>query len=307
MNKKAPPPWVVDHFELPQQNWIPAPPGAGRVARTWVSSEWVLQSRPTQLLDRMLVLHQLGDDIYLPGLSFVGPLRIESNQKLRPAKTRMNGDNLWNLQPRLRELRPLCSPHFSTHQLMKNSMLVFPEVLAELQYFAGVAPPHKIASLPPTTGVGIQKAGFKKLLLLADQLCPLPKNPLHGLSRANTRSHLVLSHGDPTLKNTLLTPSGPCLIDWESVAVLPRHMDLVHIVAYVCKVSLPQHWDEIIWRHWELARRLLPSWDGCSWHTACCWYLAREILAFPIQDQEKLELYWKGLHEQIKRVTWKYD
>ena len=99
-------------------------------------------------------------------------------------------------------------------------------------------------------------------------------------------------------KNIILTGQGAKLIDFEAIAPLPRHMDLVHMAAFVCKRSPFESWSLILESYWQLCQEELEGWAFEDWQLSACWYLIRELLYFP--PPTGLGNYLQGLSQQIK-------
>ena len=254
------------------------------------------------MLRRMLMVHRASKRLYMPGMRFHGHLMVEHQGKLEKAHWDSKGKRLWDLQPRLRETKQLFVENLSSERIVNNSLMVLPEVLVQIDHLAGHKPDKDFFMMPNTRGIIFQKASIIQIRTLSQNTCPLPRNPLYQLSPLGITSTTVLSHGDPTLKNTLYTGQGPCLIDWESLSWLPRHMDLTHIVAFVCKQVETQYWEEAIWRHWEHVHPYLPGWNSQDWLRGVCWYLGREIVGFPLETQEQNVQYWEELAHQISQT-----
>ena len=268
------------------------------VSQSWIFEHVVLQARPVLLLERMLLLHQLSElEGALEGMRFIGKIMSDDGRYLSEATSSSKGRLLWSLQPRLESCALLYGKEFSPAKLLQNSMRVLPEAISQLRSLDRLVNAEMLKGLPESRGTEGQKASSRSLaseLILAypqlAQVADLPAKEKY--------SPLVAAHGDPVLKNIILTSQGAKLIDFEAIALLPRHMDLVHMAAFVCKRSPFESWSLILESYWQLCQEELEGWAFEDWQLSACWYLIRELLFFP--PSTGLGNYLQGLSRQIK-------
>ena len=296
---KSPPTKVLEYFSLPQTGWQ-EPLHRGAVAKTWVGEKYVLQARPIQFVDRSLMLHKLAGEVDIQGLKFHGPAIVEeANGEVSEAISGACGDRVWDVQPRLYEVKSLFHPGMEDMELIQNADLVLSGVLEQLSGFALQVDQHQLFCQYDTPGIAIQKASPQTLKQFCRQTCPLPTSPADHLSEEKPESPLVCSHGDAIIKNTLLTTDGVCMIDWEAATVLPRHMDLAHMTVFLCKYAESHYWCYILDQHWEKVQAFLPGWDSQDWYLACAWYFVRELVAFQPSDPKVALRCWAGLADFV--------
>jgi len=293
---------VLDHFGLPREGWS-SPVNTGIVARTLVSEDWVLQSRPIQLLGRMVLLYDIANQAQMPGLKFSGDLLVEQKDgTICPARDTEGGCCVWSLQPKLHEVERLYYPGIDSVQLLQNSQKVLQPVLQQLEVFAERIDACDLICLNNTPGVTIQHSGTNVLKQLSGRKCPLSINPVDKLPDYEPQSNVVSSHGDPILKNTLMAEEGIFLIDWEAVSHLPRHMDFAHFTTFVCKYTDPVFWHHVLQAHWEQMAVYLPDWSYEEWQLAVAWYMVRELSVFPPQNAKRHLGCWEGLDRLIDSI-----
>jgi hypothetical protein len=300
----APPSYVTKFFALPAHALQEVSDiNDAVVSQTWLTDRYVLQARPLALLERMLLLHQMGPSLpALPGLRFLGPLLVDDGARLTEANISCQGVRLWDLQPRLPETQIPYAKDMSDQQVIRQAELVLPEVISQLIVLASLPATQQMYSLPTVRGTKLQLFAPGQLKSLLHERYPELSSAVSLLPSSEPLSELVVSHGDPILKNVVITQQGPQLIDFEAISILPRHMDLVHITTFICKRTHCQHWNSIIDFHWKNCRKLLPGWNHADWQLAMCWYLIRELVGFPPIEKFRFNNYLKGLQEQIVKL-----
>ena len=297
-----PPPHVLQQMRLPSQGWR-MNDHQGKVAITWHNQKVVLQCRSVERLDRLLALFELQQESGIPGVHMLAHPQIEiPGGQLVEACLNHEPKRIWTLYPYINSSRRLFYDGMRSHRLYESCDLVIKEVAHQLEAFAQNANVSKLSNLKDTRGLHIQKLSAQQILGLAESFAPsgCDLNKLSSMEEPN--SEKVPSHGDSILKNTLLSNSGVHVIDWETIDMLPRHMDFTHWTAFACKYSHPEYWPMIIDQGWRHFAPYLPGWDREDWQVSSLWYLLREAVGHPLEDPKALHQYWSGFSDLINRL-----
>lgn len=252
---------------------------SGDSATTFIGEKVVVQAREKSWLPYGELLYRMSQKMLLPGLNFL-------------ARPLVHGRRVWTVQKRLTALRPIYPASDALNLAQISSRPVF----AQLDYLANVGPKEKLAKLPESKSTQLQMMSARDLKDWAKEECPLAGNPARHLSDDEPESEIVFSHGDPSIKNTLLTPFGPALIDFEAIALLPRHKDYTHMSAFLIKRCR----GDSLMIYWPEAKKRLPDWSGDDWRQAVLIYLLRELLAWPIEDEKEQLLAWRRFAQLAK-------
>ena len=228
---------------------------------TWMHNDWVVQQRPVERYHRMQCLYNFSVQLdgMFPGFKYHGPLvRIIDGQTMAANERFLRANHFWMAQPRIQGSL-LFGLDINPEQLLVNLELALPHIAAELDLLAG----HQFDAFAlyrtmPTSGLVQQNLKFSIISQLVDTN-PCLVEIAQSIPYQEPQSQLVLSHGDPTLKNVVANNQGVHLIDWESMWLLPRHRDFVHMVAFLAKYMDTKYWDRLQETVWHTAKAYLPD------------------------------------------------
>lgn len=293
---------VIDHFGF-SEPFEQLDISRGVAAMTWVSDNYIVQRRPIELLPQFAFLRSFAATADFAGLSFQGPLIVENQGRFSEAGD-SPGEMIWYALDRLQDGHHIYHQNIDGDQLVERSLAVLPQLIDQLTMIDDTASRLRVSRLPRLPYTEMQLCSRQQLIYWSNQSCPLDDNPLAKINFAEPRSHPVVGHGDPVLKNILVTSEGAVeLLDFEALALMPRHVDLTHLAAFVCKHGESADWEEISLSHWQELQVLLPYWDTLDWQRALCYYLARELTVFPRQEAEINQEQWYCLARQVDRLN----
>ena len=109
---------------------------------------------------------------------------------------------------------------------------------------------------------------------------------------------MVLTHGEPHCANTITTPEGPVLVDWDTALLAPPERDLWALIdedssiadAYTHRSGIAVEPDaEQLYRLW---------WDLCE--------ISLYVAEFrrPHRDTEDVRVAWRGLAKHLDPNRW---
>jgi len=288
----------VAHFlGLPEQDWLEVDGNIAGSSRTWLHQDWVLQQRPRQRYKRMKCLQGFSwqlDGLFA-GFRYHGPIaKIVDDEVVAAQGKFLQAEYLWMAQPRL-DGHTLFDHSLSPETVLFNLERAVPVIAKDLDVLAQ----QKLDFFDlyrslPTNGLVQQNLKMTILNQLVDTDSRI-KELAQQISWPEPQSRLVISHGDPTLKNIVEHNNGFDLVDWESMWLLPRHRDFTHMVAFLAKTIDCRYWDRISQIVWSSAQEFLPDWDQQTWQRAVLWQMLREVIYFPPRDDQQASNYLDGL------------
>ena len=204
---------VFREFDLPEENYALVTNGYN--SSTWISETYVVQAVHSQSLehhDAVLQITQslrdLGQGIF-PGLDFQKhPVIAESAW--------------WRISRRIEG--PIANT-LDQHRL-KTYEENYKSLLDDLTLLAGVEAP---VSLPECTLS--QNISAEEILGWLEDIEEKEVTETLNSLPAEPDSKIVVAHGDPLLKNIILSKKGVVLVDWESCQILPQLYDPGHNIA----------------------------------------------------------------------------
>jgi thiamine kinase-like enzyme len=131
-----------------------------------------------------------------------------------------------------------------------------------------------VQSLPTTWRQ--QNIGEAAINQLVEEFAPSQAHDLAATMRTfptEPETALVLAHGDPVPKNTIMSATGPVLIDYELAQPLPAEYDIAHIAAHIAEL-LPAATALEITQHYLRERGL--DHDRNAVAAACLWGRMRD-------------------------------
>jgi len=276
---------------------------------SWYCGELVLQRREFNTLARLLpafaLQRQLSVDTSLLGLVAIKQIflshgdafidcELEQSEKYLPSTS--SAQHLWIISERLYGATVRPEVH-SSQELMDHCVTSLDSVFEQLEELARMdlaqeqtayplaGDPNRQTMLPAI----VQKQFRSQFPEHADLVENIPGEPT---------SVLTLSHGDPIVKNVIISTDKNYLIDWESVQFLPRHRDLTRPVSYLHKYLQPEFMPETNTAVWERARQYLPGWDKANWDVGVYWQTLREYLELEdLQEHQYISL--RALKENL--------
>jgi len=292
---------VCAFLQLPESGWSKVDENIACSSHTWMHDNWVLQQKPRMRYRRMRSLYQasLRMDGHLKGFRYHGPMvKLCDGQAEAALEQRLNCDTFWIAQPRLQG-EVMFNLQDSPDRLLRRLALATPKIAADLDWLSRQQlDMFELYKTPPTNGIVQQNSSFELLMCMVDT-DPRIKRISSMLKHGEPTSPRVISHGDPTLKNTIQTQDSVELVDWESVWLLPRHRDFTHQVAFLCKYLPEYYWQQAMDIVWNSAQQYLPGWDARTWQIACVWQLLREVVFFPPHNPTAYHEYLQGLEKTV--------
>jgi hypothetical protein len=275
---------VLEAFDVSDEQLTPLP-GTGFSASTWMNSRHVIQSRPMDRYELTYAALKLLDEAppgsLLARVKHHPKLVSDKGKQIQPGR---NYQRFWVMCDRVQGTawNPITDdlPASITLALVGETL---PAVVRQLKELAAMRPTQLITEAAPNELLRWQIADSAWVAERYRQ-CMTPHLTEREIDTILSLEEpasgpLVVAHGDPLLKNTIVGRRTSVLIDWESVFMLPRWRDPAHIASYLIGLMGEEHYDKIIRSVFKLTRVLHDlSYD--EWVSAVVWHVIRDTACY---------------------------
>ena len=269
----------------------------GEKSDLWFFDEAVVQLKPGCLLPRFIAIQEVAEGMQIPGIGFSNMAIQNGDEFSLELSLESTCDWLWLKQPYI----PGTYAHvgikgISPKDIMYRQSEALADVCGILSRLAAQPIPELLTSSPLPDSLLRKTLSNHELAKYAGQELAMPES---FILPEEPSSEIVLSHGDPTIKNTIIRTGGSVLIDWEFMHPLPRHYDLTHIAAYLCRWLPHPYWEQASSLVWSAARHLLGQWSKDDCDQAMYWALIRGAVIAYDRPDDTVRDYWQGMHKML--------
>lgn len=261
--------------------------GTGAAAATWISAEWVLQRRPVSQRGRIAIARRLATA--QPDHPALAGCRYHALTLLEPPEAGSEADAFWTLQERIPGHCPSDAKVHTGPTMLELAARMAPEAVRQVLELSRIPLPREAFMTEPTRGTALAGAAPEVVLAHARGVSPRAGALLAHRLDSEPRSEVVLTHGEPILRNQVLREDDAPLIDWATIGPLPLHVDLAHIASYLCRCLPPEGWEEASDLVGESAAPAL-GWDARTWRRAVVWQLVRDLVVYPVPERTFMAL-----------------
>jgi hypothetical protein len=264
------------NFDLESLSWKQLDHGS--VAQTLLSDDWVLQRRPVRYLERWQTLID----------NCLQRLQPETDPYFKAANYKIieiNKNHFWTLSSRLDhgEKRKLdLAIDLSIDQAWDIADVLLPIAIKTFDKINQKLPPNKIPKRLLRDDIRFiqrQKWSSDYVLVLLEQIHRISKNEIEQIP-PEPKFEYVVGHGDPVHKNFVFNKDKHpqyCLVDWETITLLPKSSDPAHFFAHLLFKTEPENWLKKLEPYNQTVSEYLQT-SQHIWLRSLGWFCLREYV-----------------------------